>query len=59
MGRNEAAFLEDAGKWAAYPHHRNYKRYLPIIKKNSKDSTGALMFILWCFSEEVSLLTQL
>jgi putative aldouronate transport system substrate-binding protein len=148
MGQNEATFVEDGGKWVAYPHHRNYKEYLSIINqmyragsipadnwswdlmtevnifyggdafafffgaqgnaqgatvaiqekgedegiealktaevweapvigdpdgyytadlgfsgtfisKNCKDPAGALMFILWCFSEEGRRLTQL
>jgi putative aldouronate transport system substrate-binding protein len=33
MGQNEATFVEDGGKWVAYPHHRNYKRYLSLISQ--------------------------
>jgi putative aldouronate transport system substrate-binding protein len=33
MGQNEATFVEDGGKWVAYPHHRNYKEYLSLISQ--------------------------
>jgi putative aldouronate transport system substrate-binding protein len=39
MGQNEADFVEDGGKWVAYPHHRNYREYLHLISRMFREGS--------------------
>jgi putative aldouronate transport system substrate-binding protein len=55
MGQNEATFVEDNGKWVAYPHHRNYKQYLSIINQMYRAGSIPADNWAWDLMEEINI----
>jgi putative aldouronate transport system substrate-binding protein len=55
MGQNEATFVEDGGKWVAYPHHKNYKEYLSIINQMYRAGSIPADNWSWDLTSEVNI----
>ncbi|GHU99061.1 ABC transporter substrate-binding protein [Spirochaetia bacterium] len=55
MGQNEATFVEDGGKWVAYPHHKNYREYLSLISQMYRAGSIPADNWSWDLTNEVNI----